>query len=108
MDVQKAMMDFFLEKELPWQCCMLIFNWKGFIDTRQPCKKIWEALEALEFEKDCNYKDYAWWGDLQLRDVTFNLVQWVSIIEGRFLPQNLFVAWKGEMVDGLVQKFCQK
>jgi hypothetical protein len=23
-------------------------------------------------------------------------------IEGRFLPWNSFVAWKGEMVDGLV------
>jgi len=29
-------------------------------------------------------------------------------IEGGFLPQNLFIAWEGEMVDGLVQKFCQK
>ncbi len=29
-------------------------------------------------------------------------------IEGRFLPWNSFVAWKGQMVDGLVQKNCQK
>ncbi len=29
-------------------------------------------------------------------------------IEGRFFPQNLFVTWKGEMVDGLFQKNCQK
>jgi hypothetical protein len=43
-------------------------------------KKIREAFEALEFEKDCNYKDYVRWEDLKLRDVTFNLVQWVSII----------------------------
>ncbi len=87
---------------------MLIFNWKGFIDTRQACKKIREALEALEFEKDHNCKDYAWWDDLKLKDPNFNLVQWVSIIEGSFFPQILFVAWKGEMVDGLVQKICQK
>jgi hypothetical protein len=29
-------------------------------------------------------------------------------IEGRFLLWNLFVAQNGEMVDGLVQHFCQK
>ncbi len=31
-----------------------------------------------------------------------------SPIEGRFFPWNSFVAWKDEMVDGLVQKNCQK
>ncbi len=31
-----------------------------------------------------------------------------SPIEGRFFPWNSFAAWKGEMVDGLVQKNCQK
>ncbi len=87
---------------------MFIFNWKGFINTRQPCKKIREALEALKFEKDHNCKDYLQGEDMKLRDSTFNLVQWVSIIKKRFLPQNVFVAWKGEMVDGLVQNFCQK
>jgi hypothetical protein len=29
-------------------------------------------------------------------------------IEGRFFLRNLFVTWEGEMVDGLVQFFCQK
>jgi hypothetical protein len=38
-------------------------------------EKNWEVLEALEFEEDCNYKDYSRWEDLKLRDVTFNLVQ---------------------------------
>jgi hypothetical protein len=43
-------------------------------------KQIWEALEALKFEEDNNCKDYEKWEDLKLRDATFNLVQWVSII----------------------------
>ncbi len=43
-------------------------------------KIIWEALEALEFEEDHIYKDYVRWEDLKLRDATFNLVQWMSII----------------------------
>jgi len=60
---------------------MFIFNWKGFINTRQPCKKIREALEALKFEKDHNCKDYLQGEDMKLRDSTFNLVQWVSIIK---------------------------
>jgi hypothetical protein len=29
-------------------------------------------------------------------------------IEGGFLHQNLFVAWEGEMMDGLVEIFYQK
>jgi len=43
-------------------------------------KQIWEALETPKFEEDHNYKDNARWVDLKLRDVAFNLVQWVSII----------------------------
>ncbi len=43
-------------------------------------KKIWKVLEALKFEKDQICKDSSRWEDFKLRDVTFNLVQWVSII----------------------------
>ncbi len=43
-------------------------------------KKNWKVLEAPKFEKDHNCKDYSRWEDLKLRDVSFNLVQWVSII----------------------------
>jgi hypothetical protein len=43
-------------------------------------KKIQGALEAPEFEQDSNCKDYLKREDLKLRDVTFNLVQWMSII----------------------------
>ncbi len=42
-------------------------------------KKHWEDLEAPKFEEDYNRKDYSKWEDLKLNDVTFNLVQWVSI-----------------------------
>jgi len=60
---------------------MLIFNWKGLIDTWWPCKKKnQEVLEAPKFEKDRNCKDYSRLDDLKLRDATFNLVQSVSII----------------------------
>jgi hypothetical protein len=54
-----------------------------------------EALEAPKFEEDRNYKDYARWKDLKLRDATFNLVQWVSIIypsKEDFPYKNSFVA----------------
>ncbi len=30
------------------------------------------------------------------------------LIEGGFFNGNLYVAWEGEIVDGLVQNFCQK
>jgi hypothetical protein len=43
-------------------------------------KKHWEDLEAPDFEEHCNCKDYSKWEDLKLKDDTFNLVQWVSII----------------------------
>jgi hypothetical protein len=43
-------------------------------------KKHWEDLEAPKFEEDCSYKDYSKWEDLKLKNATFNLVQWVSII----------------------------
>ncbi len=43
-------------------------------------KQIQEALEAPKFEEDHNCKDYARWKDLKIRDATFNLVQWLSII----------------------------
>jgi hypothetical protein len=39
-----------------------------------------EALETLKFKEDCNCKDYSRWEDLKLKDATFNLVRWVSII----------------------------
>jgi hypothetical protein len=43
-------------------------------------KKHWEDLEAPKFEEDCSCKDYSKWEDLKLKNATFNLVQWVSII----------------------------
>jgi hypothetical protein len=76
------MMDFFLEKDIT-TLIVLYTNLQlegidQYMMTMQ--KKIKGALEALEFEQDSNCKDYLRREDLKLRDVTFNLVQWMSII----------------------------
>jgi hypothetical protein len=76
------MMDFFLEKDIT-TLIVLYTNLQlegidRYMMTMQ--KKIQGALEALEFEQDSNCKDYLKREDLKLRDVTFNLVQWMSII----------------------------
>ncbi len=57
------------------------FQLEGIDQYRMTMQKNhWENLEALEFEEDYNCKDYSKWEDLKLKDATFNLVQWVSII----------------------------
>jgi hypothetical protein len=45
-------------------------------------KQIWEALETPKFEKDHNFKDYARWEDLKLRDVALFLLCWKNWVEG--------------------------
>jgi hypothetical protein len=81
MVVWKTMMDFFLEKDMT-TLTVLYTNLQlegidRYMMTMQ--KKNWEALEAPKFEQNSNCKDYSRWEDLKLRDVTFNLVQWVLI-----------------------------
>jgi len=80
--MQKAMMDFFLEKDIATLTMVYANLQSEGIDWYRMTmrKKIQKALEALEFKEDRIYKDYVRWKDLKLRDATFNLVQWVSII----------------------------
>ncbi len=80
--MQKVVMDFFLEKDIVTLTTLYVNLQLEGIDWYKMTmrKKIQEALEALEFEEDHICEDYVRWKDLKLRDATFNLVQWVSII----------------------------
>jgi len=69
-----------------------------------------EVLEAFKFEEDHKYKDYKM-GGFEAKGCYFQLgpmgVNNIPI-EGNLFLRNLFVTREGEMVDGLVQFFCQK
>ncbi len=57
------------------------FQLKGIDRYRITMQKtFWKVLKAPKFEEDHNCKDYSRWEDLKLKDVIFNLFQWVSII----------------------------
>jgi hypothetical protein len=82
MAMQKVVMDFLLEKDIATLTVLyanIQFEGIDWYKTTMQ-KQLWEALEAPKFEEDHNCKDYARWEDLKLRDVIFNLVEWVSII----------------------------
>jgi len=76
MVVQKVVMDFFLEKDIATLTMLYVNLQLEGIDWYKTTMQIffWEALETPKFEKDHNFKDYARWEDLKLRDVAFNLV----------------------------------
>lgn len=69
-------------------------------------KQIHGSFGKPQFKEDGNCKNYLQWEELKLKDTTFNLVQWLSIIYPlkNDLLTKFFCCMKGEMVDGFVVK----
>jgi hypothetical protein len=61
-------------------------------------KQIQGSFGKPQFKEDGNCKNYLQWGELKLKDVIFNLVQWLSITYPlkRDLLTKLFCCMKGE------------